>query len=164
MATFATVGGITATFAFRDAKGVSSKTHVMLPAAVTLAQATSYCDNLGTDLEAASDAKLTGYTINQGRAATASTGAVAGSRVEDKGWIEMATAAGKMSTLAIPAIKLAALMLNGRDIDLTAALITNITTQLITGNGTTAPVDSNASDLSGIVAGALKQRKGLMYR
>lgn len=164
MATFSTVGGVTATFAFVDAKGVSSKTHIMLPAAVTLAQATSYCDNLGTQLEAASDAKLTGYTINQGRAATVSTSAVAGSRVEDKGWIEMQTALGKLSTIAIPAIKLAGLLANGRDIDLTAAMITNITTQLITGNGTVAPVDSNASDLAGIVAGMLKQRKGLQYR
>jgi hypothetical protein len=161
MATFATVGGITATFAFVDAKGVSSKTKVMLPAAVTLAAATTYCDNLATQFEAASDAKITGYTINQGRAATASTAAVAGSRVEDKGWIEVATAAGKKSSIAIPAIKLAGLLANGIDLDLAAALITNITTQLITGNGTVAPVDSNASDLAGVVAGMLKQRSGL---
>jgi hypothetical protein len=164
MATFATVGGITATYTFRDAKGITSKTHVMLPASVTLAASTAYCDNLGNQLEGASDAKLMGYSINQGRSATASTAAVAGSRVEDKGWIEMQTAAGKLSTVALPAIKLAGLLANGRDLDLASALITAITTQLITGNGTVAPVDSNGQDLSGVIAGRLKQRSGIKYR
>jgi len=133
----------------------------MLPDTVTLANAKSYCDDLGDAMIAASDGQLMGYNINQRSTASGATAPVAGSRVEDKGLFSIRTAAGKIMQVTLPAIKLAVLQTNERDVDLTDALITAITTLLITGDGTVAPVDSNAADLAQVLAGVLQQRKGL---
>jgi hypothetical protein len=63
--------------------------------------------------------------------------------------------------VTVPAIKLALLQPNERDLDLTDPLVTAITTLLVTGDGTIAPVDSNASDLAQVLFGRLQQRRGL---
>lgn len=161
MATYAAVGGIRASFTFRDGKGMSTEASFMVPDGITLAIADQYCANLGDAMAAASDAQLMGYSINKRVGASATATPVAGGRVEDKGLLAIRTAAGKTSFATIPAIKLATLQANQKDIDLTDPLITAITTLLITGNGSTAPVDSNAQDLAQILYGTLQQRKGL---
>jgi hypothetical protein len=133
----------------------------MMPDTVTLASAKLYCDAFGDALIDASDAQLMGYSINQRSVATGATAAVAGSRVEDKGLISLQTVAGKDVQVTVPAIKLALLQPNERDLDLTDPLVTAITTLLVTGDGTIAPVDSNASDLAQVLFGRLQQRRGL---
>jgi hypothetical protein len=132
----------------------------MMPSAVTLANATAYADAMGDAIIDASDGQMMGYSINQSSNATGATPAVSGSRVEDKGVLSIQTAAGKDVQVTIPAVKLGVLQPNEYDLDLTDPIITAISTLLITGDGTVAPVDSNASDLAQVLRGFLRQRRG----
>jgi hypothetical protein len=161
MATYTAVGGIGITYTFKDAKGSTTTTTCTAPSGITLANIKLYADALGDALAAASDAELIRYNVSVAYDASGAPASVAGGRVEDKGLFAAQTAAGKNSFFTIPAIKLSTLLANEYDIDLADALITAVTNLLITGDGTTAPVDTNASDLASVVNGRLQQRRGI---
>ncbi|NJL32517.1 MAG: hypothetical protein HC893_00010 [Chloroflexaceae bacterium] len=157
----AAVGGLSASLSYLDFTGRQVTAGLLLPAAVTLANAQTFLLALAQACEAASDCQISGANVSVRYNTTGADPAIQGNYAEDKGVFGIRTAAGKTVRYSIPGLANSLLLGQTRDIDLTDPLVSAITTLLITGNGTVAPVDSNASDLVQVLYGKLRQRNEL---
>lgn len=157
-ATFSVQGGTSITYVFTDKSQNVTNCSLYTPSDTTFDNAKAFAEALAGDLELASDAHLDGYTINRRYVAQGAAAAVAGGQVEQKLKIENLTAAGKSSIFSIPAPKVTMLLPNEREADVTNATIASILNLLTTGDGTTAPVDSNGSDLVSLIRTYIKHR------
>lgn len=155
------IGGITVNITYRDFTGRTVTSSYLVPAATTLANAVAHALALTQALEPVSDAQIVAVNVGGRYTAVDSDVAVQGNKAEDKGAIGLRTAAGKVVRFTIPGIKNAKLLGQTRDIDLTDTDVAAVTTLLVTGDGTVAPVDSNASDFTQVVYGKLRQRSEL---
>jgi hypothetical protein len=131
------------TVEYMDETGSPGKSVFHLAAATTLAAAKTAADALITQLLAASDCTIVGYSIGASVAETAPVAPAAGSRVENKALLKFRTAAGKVSTISIPGIKAAAVAQSG------GIVSTDTDVAAIVATLTAAPwTDSNGSLLT----------------
>lgn len=93
---------LTVTIDYIDGSGSPGRSTAHLPAATTLAQATTLVDALVAAIAAASDCGIISYSIATGKIETASPSADALSRVEHKAQFTFRTAAGKTAQFSFP--------------------------------------------------------------
>lgn len=152
------VGGITATFTLTDFTNRSVTAQGLMPAATTLANAQALALAIAQALEPLTDCKVSAVNIGVRYTTTGADAAVQGNYAEDKGVFSIQTAAGKVVRFAVPGFKNSKLLGTTRSIDLADTDVAALTTLLITGDGTTAPVDSNGSDLASVISAKIRQR------
>jgi hypothetical protein len=158
----AAVGGISLNVSFTDKTGQTSNTTINVPATATLVQVEAYALALLQAMEPLSDCLISGATVSIGYGITGANAAVAaGNYAEDKGVFSFRTAAGKKSQLTIPGIKEAYRTVGARSIDTTDVDIAAFTTLIVDGDGTIAPVDTNAEDLDLLLQARIRQRSEL---
>jgi hypothetical protein len=160
-ATFVQVGGVTCNYVFKDKSLNRGQCQVALPDTVTLTEANTFGDYLGTQLEAGSDAQIQGYTITSRYIAQGAAAAVAGGNVEQKANLSFATAAGKSMQFTIPAPKVAIMQANERYLDEANATVVAIVGLFLDGAGGTyvTPVDSNKSDITALLETWVSHRR-----
>jgi hypothetical protein len=152
------VGGITGSIAFTDESNRSSSSEITMPAATTLAQAQAFMLALAQAAETLSDAQVRRVSITASYDPTGADPAVKGNTVEEKASFGIKTAVGKTAHFSVPAINITYQQNGTRTVDLANADITSLTNLLVTGDGTVAPVDTNAQDLVQILYGRVRKR------
>ena len=136
-------GSIEVVFSFVDETGTSGTTRAHKPAGTTLAQIKTDADTLAAALLTASGCSLKSYHASASYVNDAVVAPVAGSRVERKGVLVFATAAGFLSELSIPGIVAAAVNPAGGLIT-TGAPIQAVLDAIVNGGWT----DNRGADLT----------------
>lgn len=146
---FVTLPALAITFTYRDISGSIGKSVMHMPSNTLLADANTAAAGMVVAMLSVSDATIIGYNVAYGVTNTTPAAAAAGSRVENKGSLSFRTAAGKITTVTVPAIKAAAVNAAGGLISTEASMAAMIATML-----GTPWTDSNGQDLSALVSDA----------
>jgi hypothetical protein len=104
----------TVSFTFVDETGSKANMEFYAPIATAIATVRSEADTLGTAIAALTGCALVGRSISVGAADTTVFGGGAGSRVENKGLFQFATAVPSYSRVQLPSIRPAFLTPEGR--------------------------------------------------
>lgn len=144
---FVQQGAIQVTFSFRDQTGTRGSTRAHRPTTDTLAAVKTASDALATQLSASSGCQLLGYSVSASFNNDTVLAPAPQSRVERKGQLRFATAAGFQTELSVPGIVDAAVNPAGGLVS-TAAPISALINEVLTGGWT----DNRGVDLAAAVS------------
>lgn len=138
---------------FKDAKNASSFTRIRIPTSFTIAQMTTFAQDVAQAITDISGCIVTGASIGLNFTLTGlGAAAAAAADVASKAFFKAQSAvAGFFAKMSIPTFDEDSLVVAGTDqIDTANAAVATFITLVETGNGTVAPVDKYGNDLNDV--------------